>query len=256
MAGANPKNLGSLPPLGGDIDTLTLSGFSSGSFISHQLHIVYSEMVKGVGLHEGGPYFSWTDHNKRVAFSEKFAKNGGIDPLSNLQDAPVYITSGSNDHICTKEKQENQKRFYEHYGANVNFVKTEFNHLIPVDKEVSENWPLRSCNNAPIASLVNCKFDLAGNILRFIYENLDKHFRLKDKIDDWKSLGVLRKYDQHEFVPSHIVEDGFSDFGGYVYYPHFCVQDGNKCKIHVFFHGCTNSAERRGQDMIRDAGFL
>jgi len=45
-----------LPPLGGDMDTVTFAGFSSGSYMAHQMHIVYSDMVKGVGLHAGGPY--------------------------------------------------------------------------------------------------------------------------------------------------------------------------------------------------------
>jgi hypothetical protein len=54
--GENYQELLSLPPLGGDMDTVTFSGFSSGSYMAHQMHIVYSDMIKGVGLHAGGPY--------------------------------------------------------------------------------------------------------------------------------------------------------------------------------------------------------
>ena len=42
--------------MGADSNQVTFSGFSSGSWMSHQLHIVYSDTIKGVGLYEGGPY--------------------------------------------------------------------------------------------------------------------------------------------------------------------------------------------------------
>ena len=49
-----------LPPLGADLDSVTLSGFSSGSFFSMNLHIVHSDLIKGVALVNGGPYaFDW-----------------------------------------------------------------------------------------------------------------------------------------------------------------------------------------------------
>ena len=54
--GEQYQELYRLPPLGGDMDTVTFAGHSSGACMSHQMHIVYSEMIKGVGLHAGGPY--------------------------------------------------------------------------------------------------------------------------------------------------------------------------------------------------------
>ena len=47
-----------LPPLGVDPDSIIMAGFSLGSFISHQMHIVYSETIKGAGLIAGFPYYS------------------------------------------------------------------------------------------------------------------------------------------------------------------------------------------------------
>ena len=45
-----------LPPLGIDGDSITISGFSGGSFASTNMHVIYSETFKGVGLLSGGPF--------------------------------------------------------------------------------------------------------------------------------------------------------------------------------------------------------
>lgn len=53
-----------LPALGANPDTITASGFSSGSYMSTHLHVIFSDIIKGVGLLNGGAYWSidaWTD---------------------------------------------------------------------------------------------------------------------------------------------------------------------------------------------------
>ena len=47
-----------LLPLGGDPESITFSGWSSGAYMAHLMHIVHSDTIKGVGLMEGGPYGS------------------------------------------------------------------------------------------------------------------------------------------------------------------------------------------------------
>ena len=46
----------SLPSMGGDPDSITLSGPSGGSSVSTQMHTIYSNDIKGVGLMIGTPY--------------------------------------------------------------------------------------------------------------------------------------------------------------------------------------------------------
>lgn len=48
----------SLPALGADPASTTVSGFSCGSFMASNLNVVYSETFKGAGLVAGGPYMS------------------------------------------------------------------------------------------------------------------------------------------------------------------------------------------------------
>ena len=45
-----------LPAMGGDPDSITISGFSGGSYAATQLHVIYSDLIKGSGLIAGGPY--------------------------------------------------------------------------------------------------------------------------------------------------------------------------------------------------------
>jgi len=36
-------------------DTITMSGFSAGAFLTHKMHIVLSNTIKGVYINQGGP---------------------------------------------------------------------------------------------------------------------------------------------------------------------------------------------------------
>ena len=74
-----------------------------------QLHIVHSAIVKGVALHEGGPYgMSWTQYWETLTVSidlaRKAQEEGGIDQLSNLKESPVIISSGLQDTVVPPQQ--------------------------------------------------------------------------------------------------------------------------------------------------------
>jgi hypothetical protein len=112
-------------PRGLDInpDTVSVTGFSSGSAMTMQMHWSYSDTFKGAGLLCGQPYTlghlyndinaandaEITDVEKDAKVQEwakqavqnamDFEKEGEIDSLSNLKDAPVYLNAGTVDMI-------------------------------------------------------------------------------------------------------------------------------------------------------------
>jgi len=91
-----------LPSLGADPNFVTISGFSSGTYMSQQLLINYSDTVKGVGLYAGGVYGqTWKDlegtQENWKDLITKHASDGTIADTSNLKDAPVIIIGGTND---------------------------------------------------------------------------------------------------------------------------------------------------------------
>ena len=42
--------------MGAESDTITISGISGGSYAASQLHVIYSDTIKGSGLLVGGQY--------------------------------------------------------------------------------------------------------------------------------------------------------------------------------------------------------
>lgn len=92
-----------LPPLNGDPNSITFSGFASGSTMSQLLHIVHSDTIKGVGLNQGSPYGStlydvdtiekWDDLIQKALKDEKI----DASLVDNFKKSPVMIFSGSND---------------------------------------------------------------------------------------------------------------------------------------------------------------
>ena len=68
--------------MGANPDTITSSGFSSGSYMSAHLHVIMSDTIKGVGLMNGGSYWSipaWNDKDNYYSLGEKKMSQLSID---------------------------------------------------------------------------------------------------------------------------------------------------------------------------------
>ena len=68
-----------LPPLGGQADSITISGFSGGGSMASDMITIYSDTVKGAGLIASGPYGDghWTkpEHaNQPQNYGEEMAR--------------------------------------------------------------------------------------------------------------------------------------------------------------------------------------
>lgn len=60
---------------------------------------------------------------------------------------------------------------------------------------------------------------------------------------DWANKGVLKKFNQQEFVDSLAWQyNGLATYG-YVYYPNQCYDGSATCKVHMFLHGCMNTID-------------
>lgn len=110
-----------------------------------QMHVAFSETIKGASLIVSGPYGGGWFHEllnkandlkepqrqqkkkecmkKLIKQAEDFEQEGKIDKLSNLKNAPVFIGSGIKDIIVRPIQQEMQQEFYKKYGANVKINK-------------------------------------------------------------------------------------------------------------------------------------
>ena len=75
-------------------------------------------------------------------------------------------------------------------------------------EECGDDYP---CNNG---------FDAAGKILEHLLGPM------REKVDDWKSMGSLQKFDQKEMLddPKLFKKSGFMKYG-YVFIPDVCLQE-------------------------------
>ena len=91
-----------MPPLGGESDTITISGWSGGGYTSNNFYVAYSDYIKGVGMMESGtygqsPFFMKESLNPSIELANKLADEGRIAPTSNIKDDPVFIFSALDD---------------------------------------------------------------------------------------------------------------------------------------------------------------
>ena len=97
-AKAQPETI-SLPHLGLNPQTVTVSGFSSGGFMAVQMHVAHSSFIKGAAIFAGGP-FGCAANNRGVATLIQATRqcvnmpiSRGGHPLELLRCPPLCPTS-------------------------------------------------------------------------------------------------------------------------------------------------------------------
>lgn len=97
--------------MGGESDSVTISGISGGSYAATQLHVIYSDTIKGAGLIIGGPFgddnaSGGTDNTASdgISKADAYYSQGKIDNPTNLENDPVYIFSGADDTVVLPAK--------------------------------------------------------------------------------------------------------------------------------------------------------
>ena len=222
-----------LPALGGDPNTVTISGTCGGSNTGTQMHTAYSATFQGAGLWIGGPYGTdnWDDQNyaqRGIDLANGFAADGVIDDPSNLSGNPVWIFSGANDPLAQPVNQVAQKEYYENFGATVSLVVYPTEHKVPTIFATSDEY-------------LNTGYDTVGVMLEYLLTNLQTNpiSSLNAADANYNDNGVLRRFSQKEFIEASVFETiGLTEYG-YVYYPYSCV-DGTvqNCKVHMIQPGC------------------
>jgi hypothetical protein len=111
----------------------TVSGFSSGGYMAHQLHVAYSDFFEGVGIAAGGPfacssiagfYNCATPPDPDVVSERlllmnatKYQYEGKIAALSNLVNNHVWIFSGTKDTTVFPSIVTKTYQFYKDIGT-------------------------------------------------------------------------------------------------------------------------------------------
>lgn len=240
-----------LPALGVSADNVTVSGISSGGYMAGQFHVAHSKVVSGVGIIAAGPYGcaqnsmvtalgpcvkGGIDVPSLIDATRALATAGAIDAVGNLRDDRIWLLHGTADEKVKTDVVSAARTYYSAFAdaANVTYVDN-----VPA----THGLPTRA-TGAPCAQfgrpyLNACDYDTAGEILKSLRGELKAPSEAR---------GQLLEFDQSEFGEASLNGTGF------VYVPSSCGA-GQACVLHVFFHGCDQSAELVGDAIARGAGF-
>lgn len=244
-----------LPALGADAATFTVSGVSSGGYMAVQMHVAHSSRIRGVGALAAGPYYCAQGSLWRAQFScmspgawtplprlevlknhtDRYAREGLIDPTANLGSSRVWLFSGIYDRTVKTEVVERLAAFYGAYGVKASVIKEAAGHAMVTEDAGN------ACSTTEPPFINDCNYDAAGELLQ---ELLTAARRAP------KPSGRLVAFDQQEFGASAGISMADT---GYAYVPVVCATE--RCQVHVAFHGCRQSAEQIGEQFVRDAGY-
>ena len=171
--------------------------------------------------------------------ASSLADEGKIDPLSGLQRRRIYIFTGTDDRTVAKSVAEAGRDFFLAAGvpaANIEFVSIAGGHaFLTADKGAA-------CNKSESPYVNNCHYDQAGAVLTFIYGPLAP--KAPAKGENFLTFGQA----------AYTAPDAKLADEGVVYVPSACRKEG-RCRVHIVFHGCTQSRADVGDAVIRESGF-
>jgi poly(3-hydroxybutyrate) depolymerase len=224
-----------------------VTGVSSGGFMATQLQVAYSGTFKGAGVIAAGPYdcgqgtiigFDACDLGIGLPALEQqavsWAQQGRIDPVSNLQNKPVYTYHGTLDPVVNGLLSDAGVQFYKDFGAT-----TTYHNWDPAGHAwVTPYGPvLCSATSAPFMN--NCFDDPEGEMLTAWLGHVNAR-------NTGTPRGTLTHFDQDAYVPGGFGPLYAMDTTGQVYVPPSCAA-GQPCKLVVALHGCLS-----GQYLLGD----
>jgi poly(3-hydroxybutyrate) depolymerase len=261
-----------LPALGADPGQTSVSGLSSGAFMTIQYGVAFSASTIGMGVVAGGPYncayvntggivtcmSGSPDGANSYTAAQELASLGQIDPVASLARQKIYLFSGTQDQTVKQTVMNAVSAFFQaahlppanvqyvnQYPAGHAFISALFGQACPVsappyvDECAVTGGPdgnNAGDNNAGGATTAAVNYDQPAAILAQIYGPLNP------KPATLSSRPV--PFDQTEFISRVMSPMSSMADTGYVYIPAYCAKGAaGHCRVHVVFHGCEQGAQ-------------
>jgi len=244
-----------------DIKGSTVSGLSAGGYMSVQMHVAYSDVVWGAAVFAGGPYhcaqasmdigtstcmigLPRPNPTVYVANTNDFFRRNLIANPANMRTHQVYLFSGTLDILVRPPVMDALAAYYRNFlpNSSIEYMNTlKAAHTQPTD---DPNVKL-SCTLMLPPFISNCNYDGAGHAFKKLYGQMQPR-------NNGTLAGALVKFDQSEFLPNP--RNKSMDTSGFVFIPKQCAA-GQRCKLHVSFHGCTQDAATLGDTYSKLAGY-
>jgi poly(3-hydroxybutyrate) depolymerase len=251
-----------LPSYNADPGQTSLSGLSSGAYMAVQLHVAYSSAFKtGAGIVAGGPFncaqgsvatalgpcMAATASNKPptstlISTTNAWASQGLIDSTANLAATRVYLYSGSIDSTVKQLAMNEANAYYRNY---VNSANIFYKNNIASEHAMVTDFHGNNCSLKGSPYINNCGFDLAGEMLKWIYGSLNAK-------NDGALGGNFVEFNQGEFIANPGAH-GMADTG-WLYVPAACA-GGQACRLHVALHGCQQDPTKIQDQYVKDTGY-
>ncbi|KAM4747265.1 poly(3-hydroxybutyrate) depolymerase-like [Rhinophrynus dorsalis] len=242
---------------------MSVSGLSSGAYMANQFHVAQSSKMVGAAMFAGGPYYcaqgsmltatnacmklpSSINMNAIRTTTQNYANSRLIDPVSNMANDKVFIFSGSKDTVVVPGVTLKLEEYYQAYVTSPGAIKTVYD--IPAQHGMPTDSYGGACGSTNLEYINNCNYNGAYEALNHIYGGLQK------PSSSAGLSGQLILFDQSEFFKLAPASTYGMDTAGYIYIPTSC-QAGEKCKLHIVFHGCLQGREKVGDKFARNAGY-
>ncbi len=254
---------GSLPKL--RITGNYVTGISSGGYMATQLQVAHSSRFKAAGIVSAGPYWcamgslvvaleSCTAYNvpsdlpTLYAKTEEYAREGKIDPLSNLATSRTWFFHGTQDPTVIRPVADNLAEFYRHYGVPLTYRDTT---------AAGHGWISSlgsvACPDTAPPFINNCSpYDAQADMLKVLFGSVKAP-------NTGAPRGTVTEFSQDPYaVPAEPgngdpTRSGAVAIGmgttGYLYTPESCAT-GAKCRLVVALHGCRQTAEQIGRTFV------
>lgn len=247
-----------LPVLNLDPKETTVSGLSSGAFMAVQVQVAFSTGIRGAGVVAGGPFncaeqsvrralfvcmtpvLSKADPEKSLSTMRDMAERGEIDPLTSVASDRVYLFHGSDDETVARSTMDALQKTYRALDVkaeDINYVTS----VAAGHGFITEQGTVACAQTQP-NFLIDCDFDQAGDILNWLYEGLEAPIEPQEN--------ALYQFDQSLYSEGAVGMDAKA----FVYVPTDCAS-GEKCRLHIAFHGCKQGRETLGEDYVQLTGY-
>ena len=240
------------------ITSYSVAGFGSGASFAHQLHVAFASTIQAAGLVAPSPYYCSIGSHARdvtacranpyffhlptsVTQFRNQGSDGNVDPITALANDRAYLVSGTADRFIVQETVKNTEAFYRTFIQNDYKIYT--NYTIPA----GHGWITDSyggpCWSTGQPFIVNCGFDLAGDMLKHLTGSLLPRTS--------QIPAHMHSFDQSKY--GDVWQAGMSS-RGFVYLPAYCINNTD-CTVISVFHGCHQNYDSVGDIFIKQTGF-
>lgn len=236
--------------------SITVSGVSSGAFMSVQLQVAHSEIISGAASVSGGVFWCAKGNSldaqidcmglpksdvadEYIKKAQELEKAGAISPLSNLKTQKAFIFSSQGDNIIKQKNGDRLQNFYKAFMPEANIIHRK--HLTAAHGFPTVDYG-NDCNQGKSPWILNCNLDLAGDIFSTFYGTL------RPKVS--AVTDNLKTFSQKIYDP----EKNLLYQSGWIYVPSSC-QQGGICSLHVALHGCQMSPDFIADQFVKHAGY-